>query len=39
MYDWVILDLPTVFSHTSLMAVAECERAFWFRLRSCPACI
>jgi pilus assembly protein CpaE len=28
MYDWVILDLPTIFSRTSLMAVSECERAF-----------
>jgi pilus assembly protein CpaE len=27
-YDWVILDLPTVFTPTSLMALAECERAF-----------
>jgi pilus assembly protein CpaE len=28
MYDWVILDLPTVFSRTSLMAVSECDCAF-----------
>lgn len=28
MYDWVILDLPTIFSRTSLMAVSECERAY-----------
>lgn len=28
MYEWVILDLPTIFSRTSLMAVSECERAF-----------
>jgi pilus assembly protein CpaE len=27
-YDWVILDLPTVFSQTSLLAIAECERAY-----------
>ncbi len=27
-YDWVILDLPTVFTPTSLMAIAECERCF-----------
>jgi pilus assembly protein CpaE len=27
-YDWVILDLPTVFTPTSLIAIAECERAF-----------
>jgi pilus assembly protein CpaE len=28
MYEWVILDLPTIFARTSLMAVSECERAF-----------
>jgi pilus assembly protein CpaE len=28
MYDWVILDLPSVFHRTSLMAISECERAF-----------
>jgi pilus assembly protein CpaE len=28
LYDWVILDLPTVFSRTSLTAIAECEKAF-----------
>jgi pilus assembly protein CpaE len=28
MYDWVILDLPTIFTRTSLMTVSECERAF-----------
>jgi pilus assembly protein CpaE len=28
MYDWVILDLPTIFSRTSLMAVSECDCAF-----------
>jgi pilus assembly protein CpaE len=28
LYDWVVLDLPTVFSRTSLMAISECERAF-----------
>jgi pilus assembly protein CpaE len=28
MYDWVILDLPTIFTRTSLMAVSECDRAF-----------
>jgi len=27
-FDWVILDLPTVFSQTSLMAIAECDRAY-----------
>ncbi len=28
MYEWVILDLPTIFTRTSLMAVSECERAY-----------
>lgn len=28
LYDWVILDLPTVFSRTTLLAVAESEQAF-----------
>lgn len=27
-YDWVILDLPTLFNQTTLMAVAECDQAF-----------
>jgi pilus assembly protein CpaE len=36
-YDWVILDLPTVFSQTSLMAVAECERAFLVSTAELPS--
>jgi pilus assembly protein CpaE len=28
LYDWVILDLPSVFHRTSLMAVSDCEQAF-----------
>jgi pilus assembly protein CpaE len=27
-FDWVVLDLPPVFSQTSLMAIAECNRAY-----------
>jgi pilus assembly protein CpaE len=27
-FDWVVLDLPTVFSQTSLMALAESDRAY-----------
>jgi pilus assembly protein CpaE len=27
-YDWVFLDLPTVFNRTTLMAIADCDRAF-----------
>ena len=36
-YDWVILDLPTVFSPTSLMAAAECERAFLVSTADLPS--
>lgn len=36
-YDWVILDLPTVFSQTSLMAIAECERAFVISTAELPS--
>ena len=36
-YDWVILDLPTVFSATSLMATAECERAFLVSTADLPS--
>jgi len=28
LYDWVFLDLPAVFNRTSLMAIADCDRAF-----------
>lgn len=27
-FDWVVLDLPAVFSQTSLMAIADCDRAY-----------
>jgi pilus assembly protein CpaE len=36
-YDWVILDLPTVFTPTSLMAIAECERAFLISTADLPS--
>jgi pilus assembly protein CpaE len=36
-YDWVILDLPTVFSRTSLMAISECERAFLISTAELPS--
>ena len=36
-YDWVILDLPTVFSATSLMATAECERGFLVSTADLPS--
>ena len=28
MYEWVVLDLPTIFTRTSLMAISDCDRAF-----------
>jgi pilus assembly protein CpaE len=28
LYDWVILDLPSVFNQTSLVAISEAEKAF-----------
>ena len=37
LYDWVILDVPTVFSPTSLMATAECERAFLVSTSDLPS--
>ena len=37
LYDWVVVDLPTVFSRTSLMAVSECERAFLISTTELPS--
>src|SRR5580692_10762860 len=37
LYDWIILDLPTVFSQTSLMAIAQCERAFLVSTAELPS--
>jgi len=28
LYDWIIIDTPTIFNHNSLMAVLEAEKAF-----------
>jgi pilus assembly protein CpaE len=36
-YDWVILDLPTVFSQISLIALAECERAYLVSTSELPS--
>jgi pilus assembly protein CpaE len=36
-YDWVVLDLPTIFNPTSLMATAECERAFLVSTSDLPS--
>lgn len=37
LYDWVILDLPSVFHRTSLMAVSECEQAFLVTTTELPS--
>jgi pilus assembly protein CpaE len=37
LYDWVILDLPTVFSQISLIALAECERAYLVTTSELPS--
>jgi pilus assembly protein CpaE len=37
LYDWVILDLPTIFNRTSLMAISECERAFLVSTSELPS--
>ena len=37
MYDWVILDLPSVFNRTSLMVISECERAFLVTTSELPS--
>jgi pilus assembly protein CpaE len=37
LYDWVILDLPSIFNRTSLMAISECERAFLISTSELPS--
>jgi pilus assembly protein CpaE len=37
LYDWVILDLPSIFNRTALMAVSECERAFLVSTAELPS--
>jgi pilus assembly protein CpaE len=37
LYDWVILDLPSIFTRTALMAVSECERAFLVSTAELPS--
>ena len=37
LYDWVILDLPSIFNRTSLMAVADCDRAFLVSTSELPS--
>jgi pilus assembly protein CpaE len=36
-YDWVVVDLPTVFNQISLMAISECERAFLISTAELPS--
>jgi pilus assembly protein CpaE len=36
-YDWVILDLPTVFNQISLTALAECEHAYLVTTSELPS--
>jgi pilus assembly protein CpaE len=36
-YDWVILDLPTIFNRISLMAISECERAYLISTTELPS--
>src|SRR5580658_2732160 len=37
LYDWVVVDLPTVFNRISLMAISECERAFLISTAELPS--
>jgi pilus assembly protein CpaE len=37
LYEWVILDLPVVFSRTSLMAISESEQAFLISTSELPS--
>ncbi len=37
LYGWVILDLPSVFNRTSLMALSECDRAFLVTTSELPS--
>jgi len=37
LYDWVVVDLPTVFNRISMMAISECERAFLISTAELPS--
>ena len=37
LYDWVVVDLPSVFNQISLMAISECERAFLISTAELPS--
>lgn len=36
-FDWVVLDLPPIFSQTSLMAIAECDFAYVLTTAELPS--
>jgi len=37
LFGWVILDLPSIFNRTSLMAISECERCFLVSTSELPS--
>jgi pilus assembly protein CpaE len=37
LYDWVVLDLPTVFQRTTLAAISECDCAFFVTTSELPS--
>ena len=37
LYDWIILDTPTIFNPTSLMAISEAEQAFMVTTADLPS--
>ncbi len=37
LYDWVVLDLPSIFQRTTLAAVSECDLAFFITTSELPS--
>jgi pilus assembly protein CpaE len=37
LYDWVVLDLPSVFQRTTLSAISECDSAFFVTTSELPS--
>ncbi len=37
LYDWVVLDLPSVFQRTTLSAISECDTAFFVTTSELPS--
>ena len=37
LYDWIIIDTPTIFNHNSLMAILEAEKAFLVTTSDLPS--